>query len=269
MELVGPRLDGGVDDAGRRPAVLGAETGRLELRLGQSGAGDEQAHLAAAAVHRGVHALDVDADLGRDAAVHRRQVVRVIPIDDGRQLPHGRVVGARTEGDVLRYLFGNRRRQRRLVPADQRRLAGDRDRLLGPGHEGQVDAPPLARIEVGRQFGRAQPFEFGVHRVAPGQQQREAVDAVGVGDDRSRVLRAGQGDGDAGQRCTLGVQDPAVDRAGLRTVREQRNHANEDDKPSEPNRTSIHASSSKSRVRPGRRGHSGTAGTIPCAQDVR
>ena len=248
VELVRAGLDRRVDHATHDPAVLGPEALGFEPGLGEGRGRHDEPRLAAPARVARVHSVDQHLGLGRDAAVHRRQVVGLRDAHDTRQLTERRGVVSGAVGDVLDDFGGSRADDPGVVLADQDRVGGDRDLLRLGRDQGEVDSATLARVQGRGELGSAQPFEFGGDREVAGLEEGESVAAVGIGDRVPGPLRPGEGDGNAGNRVPFVVRDPTVDRAGLRAVGQQRRGAAEEysEKPGERAvRVSTHCRSSE------------------------
>ncbi len=82
----------------------------------------------------------------------------------------------------------------------------------------ELDALALSAAERDLDLGRAQAFERGADGVVAADQQAEAESAVVAGGGRASALRTAEIDGHARQRCALGVEHTALERAGLRPV---------------------------------------------------
>ena len=167
--------------------------------------------------------------VGRVHAVDDEPVLRTgsaIDLDAARLrlvLRAGRGLQDRLEVAALRHALDglalNRRERRVLLDVDERRFAGDGDRL---GHAGelqrQVDREQLAERHDGvADLGRHEALKVGADLVGSGRQRRKSIDAVGVGHRRADTdgRRTAGLNGHAGEHSPGRVLDDALNRTGL------------------------------------------------------
>ena len=243
VELVGARLDGRAGHARDHAAVLRGEAG-LHPGLGQRRHRQEDARRSAAPGEAGVDAVDEARVLLPLAAIDRRLDARLQPrlrgVDHAGQHLDRRLHVARDEAQVARHLALDRGAGRGLELADEGSLGGHGDGLRLHAAELELDPLALSATEHDLDLRRAQAFERGADGVVAADEQAEAESAVVVAGGRRASLRSGEIDGHAWQWIALGVEDAALEGAGLWSVGVQRDGAttkeNDDSDPEHPAR---------------------------------
>ena len=223
-ECVGARLRDRVDDAAGRGAELGVELAGQELKLLHRFDRRSRLRAAVAAVERVVvagavervvdvlRALAVDADrvraegVGRDERRHawqRAQVGREVAVD---------------RRDVVQLLRGDDAADLLRRGVDERRFRRDRDRLLD-ATERQADVNRRSLADLDAHGGALVFLEARQRRrqfVRARHQRDHRKRAVGAADRLAILARRfiGRNDGRSGQERALRVHDPAAQIAG-------------------------------------------------------